>query len=549
MTRIRTIQWISASLCCLIFSCKSAPRHAEVIPEDANVVSSIRAGQIFEKADLEKVSQLESLMEVLRNNMDDELRDLFDQMLEDPSVSGIDFSEPIYYFTYSQGKKSGDEYKAYSAFSFGIGKREKFQELMDQLFSDATFEEEEDYTWCYTDGASEYSSLVAFGDDFGVLLSPSGWKMTAEDNQRELENIMTLESESSLMETTENFSDFLGNTADIAYWMNTEIYVDMLDRDLEDVESALKLLNVDFPFDRADLEQNYFTGEINFDDGEISMVAQIAFSEALGNLYSELEGDNLNTKHLGLIPGEQLFGLYAISVNMDGVKAKIDEWEFGDLLDEATSAALGLDYAQVLDMLDGTGWMGMSGQVETKIRSYSGEARTEKWPGMYVGFGIADDEALKTFLDEFQSREIPGLKLEEMDDIYELEIDRSVFYLGTNDELLVISNDDNWVKDVVAGEVEEGLSGDVTGCFDGVPAGAYLNLKLDDWPEDYSSAVFSFIAYFGLGDKTKGEAFMELFDHFQMKGSFQKNELLLDFAKDDENSLFAVLQMIDGNMD
>lgn len=545
-----TIYLIAFAASLFLFSCKSAPDNAKVIPEDAQMVTTIHWGKMLEKADMEKVKELDNLMEKMRDNLDEDLQDLFDQLMEDPSESGIDFSVPMFISNYSKGKRFDDGYQRVTIMSFGMGDSEKFQELLDQLIDDPEFEEEEDYTWLYTSSDHEYAEMIAFTDDYGVYVDINGYRISGDDKERELERIMTLEGESTLLEYSENFAEFAKNDADIAYWISTEQMVDEADRDLDQIEAMMEELNTEFPLDRADLENNYITGEVNFEVGEVRLTSKITLSDALKDIYDEVEGDNLNTDHIGLVPGEEVFGVYAISMNMEGVKNKLEEWEFNDLIDEASSATFNLDYEETMTMFSGSVFFGMAGEVEQKSKSYSGESRTETWPGIYLGFGIGDDESLTKVIDELEGMEVPGMKIEQMDDIYELEFDRKIFYMAKTDELLVVSNDEEWTESVASDEIEQGLSDDVLDHFDGVPAAAYVSLDTEDWPESFSKDLFRGLGFwFGRGNEDKVESIMDLFDHIHMNGDMSEAETVLKLTDEENNSIFAILQLIDENLD
>ncbi|MCR4665320.1 MAG: DUF4836 family protein [Paludibacteraceae bacterium] len=85
-----------AGIFCVLLLCSCNKAYKNVVPADAVVVGSVDMKALFLKADWE--NQKKDVLDLLKDNVDEEIYDLIEKMAEDPLNSGFDLLNPAYTF-------------------------------------------------------------------------------------------------------------------------------------------------------------------------------------------------------------------------------------------------------------------------------------------------------------------------------------------------------------------------------------------------------------------------------------------------------------------
>ena len=94
----------------LLAACSEKSEYIRVIPQDASVVGSFQIASLVQKSGLtESVDQtvLDKLKKNVVQGLPAEEAKVVENILNNPSESGIDFKKPIYFFIQPDGETSG----------------------------------------------------------------------------------------------------------------------------------------------------------------------------------------------------------------------------------------------------------------------------------------------------------------------------------------------------------------------------------------------------------------------------------------------------------
>ncbi len=130
---------LALSLIMLLFSCSETAEHQNLLPKNTTALVSIKLDQISKKANISKEDKA-LFMDKIFKNQDDEFAQKLKPFFEDPSKSGIDTKEPIYFFT---NIKDLDKEEGTIGFTLKLEDQDKFKELFLQCDEAKSFKEGE----------------------------------------------------------------------------------------------------------------------------------------------------------------------------------------------------------------------------------------------------------------------------------------------------------------------------------------------------------------------------------------------------------------------
>lgn len=209
MSYTRVIGWM-LGICAFLVSCTDSSRYVRALPKDAALVSSVNLESLFVKSGLQD-GRGEMLVAKLKSALGSGLegsRQLVDRILQDPSASGLDLSDKLYFFVGAHSASTGILVR--------IADEGKLQDLLDALSGQQVCEvprESDGCTWttagrvlvAYSDVAllimahpqggnpedlqHQAAMLLRQGDEEGFIASPDYEKMHAAQG-----DIVTLSS-------------------------------------------------------------------------------------------------------------------------------------------------------------------------------------------------------------------------------------------------------------------------------------------------------------------------------------------------------------------
>jgi len=191
-------------------------------------------------------------------------------------LTGLKFTSDIFMFIIDEGND-----KKYTAFSMEINDDEKFAEFlenaMEKLGLDCDIENEENYNYAL----STSEAIWGWDEDKLVLLIATNYS-SRENLEDTIETIMELDEEDQISEN-EEFVNFHKNKKDISLWVSSNLmksseFAGMYDEITKEID--------------YDLDDNYASFFINFDDDNISLKAKFTPNSEIQELMDENDWSN-----------------------------------------------------------------------------------------------------------------------------------------------------------------------------------------------------------------------------------------------------------------
>jgi len=123
----------------LFSSCSSTPESMKTIPKETNFVTAIDVFSIAKKGKMYEFSDLK-VFKTIKKELKSEnkkMADLVDQLMEDPTISGINFTSDVFVYYVNEAK---DE--QFTCVSAELSSSEKFSEFITGLLEENEIEYE-----------------------------------------------------------------------------------------------------------------------------------------------------------------------------------------------------------------------------------------------------------------------------------------------------------------------------------------------------------------------------------------------------------------------
>lgn len=211
-------------------SCGGSADHAKLIPDDAKFVAVIDAKALMQKGKLDELSDAD-FYDAMVGEMPKAMKEKMEELIEDPSKSGIDYSQPIFV---SDG-----------VVAMALSSEDDFIAMMKDIAKAAEEDEpeiEEGDGYKYIDMGG---NTLAFGN--GVLASFD------TDDQDEIAK--RFKGEDALVDKNDDFKSFLGDTKDISVWADKGQAKMLTEQDGVSLEGDLHVF-VDFQDGAIELTSN-----------------------------------------------------------------------------------------------------------------------------------------------------------------------------------------------------------------------------------------------------------------------------------------------------
>ena len=356
----------------LLSSCSTSPDNLKVIPKETNLVSVIDFYSLFKKGQLDEISEMK-MFKTFKKEIKSEnkkLSKIFNNFTEDPTSTGINFTSDIIMFYIDEAR---DE--QYAAMSIEIKDDEKFEEfledILDELDIDYDIEKEENYTYALV---NDYS--FSWDEDKMVLLVAGDYD-SSENLEDIIETIMELEEEDQISKN-EEFDNFYKEKKDISFWVSSNLMESsMFGNEFEEM-----IENIDY-----DIEDNYASLFINFDDDNISFKTNFTPNSELQKLMDENDFSNsFNNDLLKNFPNKNNL-VASISMNPMALYNIIEQQDVSeDLESEFEELDLGLDLKELFESFKGNAVFSLFG------------SKNFEYTYMSYGYGFNESEAV--LLDE-----------------------------------------------------------------------------------------------------------------------------------------------------
>lgn len=322
----------------LLAACSEKSEYIRVIPQDASVVGSFQIASLVQKSGLtESVDQtvLDKLKKNVVQGLPAEEAKVVENILNNPSESGIDFKKPIYFFIQPDGETSGIVACVQSS--------DKLHDLVDVLAGQQVctqLEEKDGASW--TEGGK---LVVAFTDE--VLLMGAG-RMESEGMKKLMKDWLNNPAERSFVATSE-YKAMAEANADVAF-VNS---LDLMPVELRSmIQAALP--------EGAKLSDIRMLTATRFENGKMVADIQTIYKNEDLRKMAETQMaalDKLNTKYMDAYP-ESTFCWMAMRGNGAKLYEQLDKQKvFGSML---MSMPFDIDLKPLFEAVDGTVTLGMN---------------------------------------------------------------------------------------------------------------------------------------------------------------------------------------------
>jgi hypothetical protein len=193
----------------------------KAIPKDANLVTVIDVFSIARKGKLNEISDLKLFRTAKKElkNENKKMSVLMDVLIEDPTISGINFTSDVFAFYVNEAK---DE--QFTCISAELSDSKEFATLLITTLNDIEIEYNIE-----TKNEISYIVLkdIALGwdNDKVIFLSSLNYK-SRENLGFEVENILSLKEENQIS-ANQDFNNFYNNKKDVSLWLSTDMFEDM----------------------------------------------------------------------------------------------------------------------------------------------------------------------------------------------------------------------------------------------------------------------------------------------------------------------------------
>jgi len=291
MRKIGNLKLIGISLLAIAVlffsSCSSTPDSVKLIPKETNIVSVVDVYSIAKKGKLDELSErnfYKTFLKEIRNE-NKKIAKIVEEAIEDPSITGIDFSQDMFIYYINEAKD--EEFTCVAAV---VDDDEDFEKFIDDALNKAgvEFEIEEEEKYKFTTVMDKMA--IGWNGDVAIFLVADNRK-SGKNLDLEIETLFELKSEDQITEN-DSFKDFYGNKKDISVWFSSNLF-----------EDNFAAIDKKVEFDLAD---NYFVSYLNFEDEKISVKSSFIPNEEVEEYMKEnnVWDNDFNSDLLKLLPKE-----------------------------------------------------------------------------------------------------------------------------------------------------------------------------------------------------------------------------------------------------
>lgn len=354
----------------LLVSCSSSPENLTSIPKDTNVVVVVDILSIIKKGNLEEISELKmfkSFKKEVRNEKK-KISKMIDKVIEDPTVSGIDFTSDM--FAYYVNESSDEEF---FCVSIAIDNEEDFagfvEDFLDKARIEFDIEKEKDYSYTLA------GRKMAIGwDQAKAVIIVASNRKSRENLDSEIETLFSLKDEGQISSRNE-FNEFYSNKGDVSLWFSSNLFIDSrwFERMGEEIE--------------YDLEDNYGWAFLNFGENDMSLRAQIKYNEEIQKTIDDnnIWGSGADAKLLKFFPKES-YASASIGINPNSYYNIFEKEDNFENIEEEFERETGLNLKDAFESVNGNAIFSLFGFEEIEYN--------------YLDWGYGFNESISEKLDE-----------------------------------------------------------------------------------------------------------------------------------------------------
>ena len=279
----------------LFASCSKHDVNLKYIPTDSKFISIIDADAIMMKGDLKNYKELNLYSEVqeMFGREDDSSAKLMQEILEDPTLLGVNFLKDMYIYHAT----SNDNSNLIIA-QVALSNSQKLKDLLVRVDSEENLEldfiKEDNYEYISN---NEEMAIVWNDDVLLAVVSPQ----KSVDFKTELVSLMSAKEESSILNNAKVLN-LLKDKKDISYWFSYDLF---------ELIPQFKMIKAQMPYSLSDASMFM---SLDFDTDKIVCRFKTDLNEEMQTYVSKLypAGTKFNKELTNLFPKECYIGASAI---------------------------------------------------------------------------------------------------------------------------------------------------------------------------------------------------------------------------------------------
>lgn len=358
------------------------PQNVNVVPSDASAVATFDFYSIAKKGKLDEFKEFKTYPKISEflNEESEVLGDLFSQMIDDPSISGIDWSKKAIWFM--EGIESPSAYMVLE-----MDDKAKFRAMLDKVKEEAAADAEDIKSgegFDYIDGGG---SIMAWNDNV-VLMKMDG----AYDSEAALSDVAErlANTQENSIAASEKFNTFYNEGNDVAFWMPVAQFYDIYSNAMNNMSSEA-MPRMDWLFEG----ESFVIAALNFNKDDYRMTMRLDPSDEVRAKLDEIyTGEPLDADILNYLPADAYMLITAHSAKdaKSTVMELYGEDAFTGMDEVMANAGVPFKYSEILESFGGNFAMSISSiAMEPYMREqynyYTGE--TEMVEDMRPNMGMS----------------------------------------------------------------------------------------------------------------------------------------------------------------
>lgn len=301
------------------YSCKkSGGKTGLLVPEDAAVVFHINNASLSSKLSWDEIKQSNWFREMSQQTTDS----LAQQLLADPSLSGIDSKADFVIFIKKQGNN------AYVVFEGSVKDAAAFEKFNKQIEKETqsgkdgdvsflTMDDNAVLSWnsrhfTYVSGIRMPDMTEGFMGNRGYKADEDGAIFPTDSLKLYGKKVLNLKGSDNL-DKDSRFADLVKDGSDMHLWMNTEKYYGDMFGPMLSMMGNLGALT----------KGNVSATSFNFDNGKITMRSKQYYGKEMADLVAKYPGKPVSAEVAGRLPSQNVVAAIAMNYPPDGLKAFI----------------------------------------------------------------------------------------------------------------------------------------------------------------------------------------------------------------------------------
>jgi hypothetical protein len=511
----------------ILVSCSKKISPFNYIPNDATFVATIEIKNLIEKGKLNdfKTTNSYNLIKKFISYGDTKIEKLYDQLIENPSITGIDFKKELLIFNTSGNNNT--------VLLISLSSQEKFETFLSNMKKDFSLPVEikknKDISFFIPgkDLIMGWNSSCLF-----ILQSQKNYSEAEQENL--LIDLFTPKTDNSILNNTD-FKAFYNEKKDINFWLSSSIISDSTIQ--KDLETSLGF----------DLKDNYLHAYLDFAKEDVNIYAAFISSDKVKKKINSPEylKDGISSDLQKTIPYEKSLAILSFAFNPEKYLELIKDYSVKDT-NKSFNLFSFIDLTPIEEIFHILG-----GDI---VFTFNGIKYSE--PSISSGSStIPLFSAYLTINDPVKFKEIEDNLIKEYfknnnkniyydNDIIINNPDYSI-YFGSNNNCLIITNDEvsyNFFKNPI--DSESISTSDLGPKLKTSPVFLYTNLDYNDYTEDLKNFIknkLDAIGSFGIYRSVSS-----IYDYLTIETTKDnKTHIKIHLQNTKENSLYTVLHNID----